>query len=607
MAVPSPPDPPRPSRHWFESAGAWLAATIALVITLWRISEGAQWRDDLAVVRGLGLVPIGGEGVLSTLLMQLFALVPVGGRLMRASAVSAVGVAVTAALAYELTRRVLEHNARSPLLGAALARAAALMATLSPSWQLEGTIAGGAAVAAALALGTVLLRPDATTVDARTWLACGLLFGLTLMESHAASLVVLGALALQVLSLRELPPRRGAMLFAIGGGAAAGFCAMLTLLRPLASRAWVDLGYDLVGLGLTAQDLAAERPGALAAWVGELGVVAMALAGLSAIWGLARTRTRWLVVPLVVFVAADAIFPSSRASQLSADPLAPIRLLALVAIAAGVALGVHTVALGLKKVQMPMARPAAVLLVAFDATLLLVTAEDSSYVASRRGQFATAVWTDEALSFLPPRSLVLVRSRAIAWRLWAARVVRGERPDVVVVPVRLLGRGSVARRLVELEPGLADLVRDVAISGRPGEYSLSALADLRPLYVEFDPDWDPRLSEHLVPGPTWMRFSPHALGRSDRERGLESGLESFRRVVAVAGRPTARHEATLAMLRARVHDQVLALAAFGDWESLDQTLEALAVLDAEDPLAAELHRRMAGRRKGRANVAGLLP
>ena len=239
MPSASSPEPPVPTRLWFESAGAWLAAGIALVATLWRVSEGAQWRDDLAVVRGLGLVPIGGEGVVSTLLMQVFACLPVGGRLMRAGAVSGVAVAVTAAVVFELVRRLLAHNARSPALGAALALAAALMVTLSPSWQLEGTIAGGATVAVALALTTLLVRPDCETVDARAWLLFGTLAGLTLMESHVAGLIVTGALALQVLALRELPPRRGLVLFASGAIVATGFSALATVLRPLAHRAWV--------------------------------------------------------------------------------------------------------------------------------------------------------------------------------------------------------------------------------------------------------------------------------------------------------------------------------------------------------------------------------
>ncbi len=604
--IPS-PEQSRPCRRWFEAGGGWIAAGIALVVTLWRVSAAAQWRDDLAVVRSLGLVPVGGEGLVTTLLAQLAALLPVGGRLMRVGAVSAVGVAATAALLYELTRRLLEHNARAPALGAALALAAALMATLCPSWQLEGTVAGGASVAVALALSTLLLRPDASTSDARAWLGCGLLLGLTWMESHVAGVVTLVAAAVQVVVLRELPPRRGLAL--LGGGVAivVAFGATLTLLRPFAVRAWVDLGYDPFGLGLIAVDAAAERTGAFEAWLAELGVVSLVIAAAAAVWGLVRARTRWLLAPLLVFVLADALFPASRISVVVADPMGAVRLLALAGLAVGTALGVHTIALGLQKVKVPMARPAAVLLVVFDFTLVLVAAEDSAYVANRRGDYAAEVWTDEAIDALPPQSLVLVRSHSIAWRLWAARVVRGERPDVVVVPVHLLGRGSVARRLITLEPALTDLVKDVAISGRPGEYSLSTLADQRPLYVELNPEWDERLREHLVPQAIWMRFSPHALGRSDRRLALQVGIERFERVRSVAAEPAAEHRATLAVLGVGLRDQALALASLGDREGLEQTLEICEELDDEDPLVAELRARMTKRRRGRVDVAGLLP
>ena len=48
-----------------------------------------------------------------------------------------------------------------------------------------------------------------------------------------------------------------------------------------------------------------------------------------------------------------------------------------------------------------MARPAAVLLVVFNFTLVLVTAEDSSYITNRRSQYGAEVWTDEALGNVP--------------------------------------------------------------------------------------------------------------------------------------------------------------------------------------------------------------
>ena len=86
--------------------GPWVVGAIVLLATIWRVSEGAQWRDDMAVVRAVGLVPIGGEGVVSTLLTQILVLIPIGGRLLRAGLTSALGVAVCAGLLFEVTRRL---------------------------------------------------------------------------------------------------------------------------------------------------------------------------------------------------------------------------------------------------------------------------------------------------------------------------------------------------------------------------------------------------------------------------------------------------------------------------------------------------------------------
>lgn len=585
----------------------WLAFAIPLLVTLLRASPFTQWRDDLAVVRGLGFVPMAGEGTLASLLMQAASLLPVGGRLLRASLVGALGLAISARLVYTFAERLLRANAATPRLTPPLALAASLSATLAAAWQLEGTIAGGATLAAALALAGILLRPDARVGDARVWLGFGALVTVTTLESHSAGAALAVALAAQVLALGELPARRSIALFGAGALIAAALMLVPLLLRPLSGRAWVDLGYGLSSADLIAADVAAERPGALGAWFADVGLVSvvLALGGLG--WGLARTRTRWLAAPLAALVAADLLFPATRTGLVAADPLAALRLLAVAALAIAAALGVHTLALGLLSSRLPMARGAAVLLVAFDFTLVLVTGEDSSYVADRRTQNAAEVWTDEAIGNLPPRSLLLVRSEAVAWRLWAARHVRGERPDVVVVPVPLLSRGSVAASLLREEPALAPLVRDLVISGRPSEYALSTLADARPLFVELDPEWDRRLVHHLIPRPLWLGFAPHALGRSDRTAALERGHRSFSRVLAVARTPDYRDAATLSVLTARAREQAVVLASLGDRDSVADLLLGLRDIDPGDPIAAELEARLGEKRRGGVDVAGLIP
>jgi hypothetical protein len=585
----------------------WLSFGVPLLVTLIRASPFTQWRDDLAIVRALGFVPLAGEGTIAGLLTQAASLMPLGGRLLRASLVSALGLAICGRLIFALTARALEANATTPRLTPPLALAAALTATLSATWQLEGTIAGGATLAAALALAGILLRPDARVGDARVWLGFGALVAATALESHAAGAALAVALAAQVLVLGELPTRRSVALFGAGAAIAALLLLLPMVLRPLSGRAWVDLGYGLSSADVTAVDAAAERTGAFAAWLREVGVVSFALALGGGAWALARRRTRWIAAPLALLAALDLAFPAARAGLLAPDALAPVRLLAVASLGVLAALAVHTLALGLMRARFPMARQTAVLLVVFNFTLVLVTGEDSSYVADRRSQNAAEVWTDEAIGNLPHRSLLLVRDPAVAWRLWSARHVRGERPDLVVVPVPLLARGSVAANLLREEPALAPLVRDLVISGRPSEYALSTLADARPLYVELDPSWDQRLMHHLIPRPLWLGFSPHPLGRSDRDAALERGQRAFERVLAAAKLGSYRDAATLSILSSRAREQAVTLAKLGDRDSAHELIAALREINPDDQIAAQITERLDASKRGGVDVAGLIP
>jgi hypothetical protein len=583
----------------------WLAIAIPLFVTLSRVSAFTQWRDDLPLVRALGLVPIGGEGTLSSLLMQATSFLPIGGRVLRAALPSAVCLAIASRLVFALTTRLLEQHAPAPRLGPLLALAASLTATLAPTWQLEGTIAGGAPLAAALVLGGLLLRPSADTRDARVWLGFGAFVGLTTMESHAAGAALLAALALGSFAIGELPPRRGLALAGAGAALTLALASVPLIVRPFAPRAWVHLGYTLSAASVAGADAAALRSGILSTWFAEVGIVASALALGGLIFGLIHPRTRWVAVPLGALVVADVVFPASRGGLLSADPLAPVRLLAVAALSAAAALGIHAATVALVRSSLPFARHAAVLLVAFDFTLVLVTTEDSGYPADRTTQHAAEVWTDEALGALPQRSLLLVRSETVAFRLWAARVARGERPDVVVVPLPLLGKGSVAQKLLALEPALAPLIRDMAVSGKPSEGALSGLADVRPLYVELDPSWDKRLMDHLIPKPFWLEFAPHAYGRSDRTAALRKGRRPFQRVLDVAQGDERKDRATLAMLSVRAEEQAVVLASLGDRESVGALVEDLRAIDPDHPLANELAARMKKKATGRVDVTGL--
>jgi len=598
---------PSASQTLVEPVCAWLALVVPLGMTVLRVGVAAQWRDDLALVRSLGLVPIGGEGVLSTVLTQLFGLVPLGGRVMRAALVGALGLAVSSRLLYAVARRALGADGKGGIwIPPLLSLAAALGATLAPTWQLEGTIAGGATLAVALTLAALLLRPASNVTDARVWIGYGGLAAASVLESHAAGVALLLMLLVQMFVVGDFPARRNVVLCLAGGAVVTALCLVPMLLRPYATRAWIDLGYDLLGDGLTAGPVASGEPDAVRAWASELGLGALVLAAVGTASALLRRRTRWVVAPLLAPVAADVLLPTSSAGILAPGALTPVRLLAVAALSTTAAVGVYSLVGVVRRLRLPFARAACALVVLFHFTLIVLASEDSAYVADRRAQRGAEVWTDEALADLPPRSLLLVRSPAIVWRLWAARVVRGERPDLVVVPMALLERGSLARRLLTLEPALGPLIREVAINEAPSEFALSALADQRPLHVEFDPAWDVRLLDHFVPRPLWLRFAPHALGRSDRRASLRDGRAAFERVLASAATAEHRDAATLAVLTQTAREQSAVLAALGDRQELAVALADLRSIDAEDRFVAEVERRLGDHQRGRVDVRGLL-
>jgi hypothetical protein len=577
---------------------------VPLSVTLLRLTPATQWRDDLAICRGLGLVPVGGEGVVSTVFMQIASLAPIGGRFARASVGSALGLGAAGVLLFSFGRRLLLANAKTPIFGPCLALAGALLATLAPTWQLEGTLAGGATLGTAMAFGAALIRSAPGPLGARPWLAQGALVALAAVENRHAGLMALVMVAAQALLLLDLPSRRVAALTA-----GSALLLMVLLLLPIVGRSlhadsWVGSGWTNP-LTLLRSGPSAGTFSAVVAWLGDLGVVSLVLATLGGVWGFTRARLRWLSVPWVTPLLLDwALRPGG--AVLSAESAMVVRLAALGVLSVFGALGVHTAVLALSRANIPFARPAKVLLVVFFSTLVMLTAEDSSYIADRRHRYAADVWTDEALAALPWRTLLLVRSEAIAWRLWAARVVRGERPDVLVVPLGLLEETRFARHLIEGEPVVTTLVRDVAARGHPTEYALSSLADARPLVVELDPAWDQRLLEHLLPEPFWLGFSPHPLGRSDRRAALEGGRESFRRVVAVATAPLAGDPSTARVLANQARAQAAVLAALGEREGLTPVLEDLKQLDPEGPFMAELQRRLAQRKRGPIELDGLV-
>jgi hypothetical protein len=550
-------------------------------------SGAPQWRADTALVRGLGLAIAPGAGAVSSLLLQGARLLPLGPLPFRASLLAALALGLVGFLLFSLTRRVLAELGASRLDGL-IALLASLTATVSPLLLREGTGGGGSSVATALGLAALLVWRGENREQKRTWLAVGAALGLVLVESPATALVIGGALLVQGFFARPVAGDRAVALGIVGVLGVGLVAAVPAVIRPLVPSSWLDLGLSQGIDDLRALDVASLRARGLGVWIGNVGFSAFILTWIGLGVGLVRREARWIVAPLVVPLALDILLPTRRSGVLTPDSLAALRGLSLGAASITAAVATRAVALALHRSKLSLARPAAALVVAYHGALVAISAEEGLARVDHSGNVGTVAWTDQALEKLPPSSLLLVHSEAVAWRLWAARLASGMRPDVTVVPLPLLGRGKLASALIAEEPAILPLLRDVSATGAPGEFGLSTVADARPLFVELDPRWDRRLASHVVSDRLWLRFAPQPYGPSDRKMAQNHDTTTFFTVVGASRRVEPNDEATLEILGAHAREQALASALVGDKESVQRALAQLTTLRrdpaSDDPL-----------------------
>ena len=618
------PDPPR--SPILEATLGLCASLLPFGLAVSRAASSGQWRDDLPAVRDVGLVAVGIGGGLSTVITQACGLLPIGPHAFRAALGSALGLAGAAALLYTIASRLLRlARPSSPRMAAVLAAIATLTAALSPTWQREATVGGGAMLAICAALAAISLagrcaaepRGAAGGAPAHRFIALGALLGAVAAESPPTGVAAMTAIVALFWLRARLPvgdprsrPRSSGFLphqrVLFAGAAAGGLVFVLLVapaaLRPLAPRAWVDVGLTFSATSLSALDIASAKTTAMAAWGREVGVVSLFIA----VFGVAIAALRVIrrrgpsgaaslgsvvvaahVAALVVLVLADTLFPASAAGVLSADPLTSLRSLAVGAITVASALGVHEVVALLLRMQIPLARAGAVLVVVFHLTLVALTSEEAGFVADRSAQLAAEEWSDQAMGGIEPASAILVRSPAMCWRLWAARITRGERPDVVVIPVPLLARGSVAKSLLATDRRLEPLLRDFALTGEPSEFALSKVADVRPLHVELDRAWSKRLIAHLAVDGMWLEYAPQPLGASDRKLGAAASLGPLQRVLAATSSGLVVDASTSRVMAETLRAQADVLATLGERDAAKAFLDRVTELLKDDPFMAE--------------------
>ncbi len=577
--------PARSSQRLLILSG-WAALLGPLLVSLWGLGVGADWQDDEALLRGVALVPTGLSGITSTWLAQLFWMLPVGGGALRLAMVQAFGVGLIGLASFVLGVKLLTRHLGLQSLTPLLALCGSLLVTLGTQARLESTSAGGHALAAGLMLAlwaATLREPQPATkeragfaLELNSSFALGALAGLTLLESPIGALTLLLGLAIAPAMRRQSPSRDDAVAFTLG---------LLTVVLVL-TLGLVLAGHErLVGLadwlappwrGLAGLSL---QPAALGAWFQELGPWALLLAAGGGVWAWMRPALRPWAVVTSTLLAVDLVFGPAR-SELGLGAAAPLRLAALASLTLLAMLAVQSLSLGVIRLRGPIAKLATVLPLLFLATLVLVNADDAGFAVERSERGAAERFTDEALAELAPNSVLLLSDARLTRRLWTARLLRGQRPDLLVVPMPWLERGGLTQRLLEGEPALVPMLREVLINGRPSEFSLSGLADQRPLAVEPESSWERRLLEHLTPYPFWSHFEAQTVGRSDRRRAAleqRTGLTRLRASLPASG-AAGPPGATQVLLARRLAEQLRLLASLGDRETLPPLLAEFASL-----------------------------
>jgi hypothetical protein len=590
---------------------AWIAAALPAAVALWRAAGHAQWRGDLPAVRDLGLASVGMGGAVSTPLTQLFCLAPLGPMPFRAAMASAAALGLASFLVFRIARRLV-GEVLPPWLVATLSATAAVMAGLSASWQREATVGGGACIAAALGLAALdqtmrLTQPTARTLTPEStagWIVVALLGGATLAESMPAGIAVLLVASVTAVAAGKRPPLRMLPVLALLALAVFALLSLPALLRPFAPRSWSDVGRALSAASLDPLGAHTERTAALHAWLDETGAVALAFAAVGLVRGLWRESRRiWLSVP-VGLILLDLAYPLAAAPGIAADPLAPLRALALAALSAAAAIGVAEVVVFLRTLEVPMARIAAILAVVFHITVVAVASEEAAFAADRSEHGAADEWTDEALERLPPNAAVLVHSPALTWRLWTAQTLVGQRPDVIVIPALLLKHGQVTDNLVPSAPDVVQLLRDYALTSQASEYGMSLLADSRPLLCELDPRWDDRALHHLTVEGAWLRYEPQVIGRADHKLATHV-LSAEGRIAAQVHHVGRADDPTAQVIARTLKEHVAALSLLGLGVESKPLVDAVERLTPADPFIPSARLRIAHAERDRTIHKGL--
>jgi hypothetical protein len=546
----------------FERFCGFVAWSLPVGAALARASSLAQWRGDVGAVRDLALAATGWGGGASSVATQVAALLPVGSLSFRAALVSVVALGIFAAALHRLALGVLRavevgFGLRPSRYAApAFAMIGALLTGLGSTLQLEATTGGSSMLGAALALVVLgrlgggperlAVRPSVRALES------ALLVGLAASENALVIAVAVAAGLAWAWGRGPAPPlrvQRLAVGLAFVGLLAGSSTAILRSLTPLAP---IDLGGPFLW-GQAVPTVAVRVAPPISAFIAESGW----LCGVGACVGLLLVLAASVTIDRGRSVGVGAVTDSGRHARgflralvvvalsdaLALGALGPTEgVVALRALTLG-ALGVVAVAGAfgalaiLIKKRVPFARAGAALVVALHLTVLSLVFEQATFVADREAQVGADLFTEVALDGLPARAAVVVDEPRVTWRMLAAQLVEGRREDVLVVPTRLLDRGTVAARTLASEPSTEAFIRSTALTGSADEYALTELADTRALHLVPDPGWDASVYDHLSPSGAWLEFDSEPKSPLERSFDAEATLRQVSRLAPIVAAP----------------------------------------------------------------------
>lgn len=585
-----------PERPWARVA-CWLATGLTLVICAHHTGGSSRWHDDLGLIRTLGAWPIGGQGTCSAMLAQLTRLLPVGTLAYRAALVANLGAAWAAAALFELIYAQLARNAGTPRLTAVLSLLGALMLSVSRPMQEAATVAGGSALAAGMALSALAIHSHAMhRANDKSWIKVGLLVTAAVAEQFWTGMAALlfivieRALANERMNRAEL---RQTLL-----GALVAFvpvvAALTRMLRP--HRTLPDL--PSLGASLRSTGLALLTPHwDVAAYWADTSLVVCALAVPGAVWCLGKASLRnpaWGFLSLIALSFAYGTVPADE----SHPYVTGVHLLGLASVVLFCTTALQTLALLLQRSPVSYVGSTAIIIPLVFGLQIAVIADDSDIAAESRRQRGADLFTEEAVWLLPRDSVLILDSRELLYRIWAERLARALRPDLVLVSTQQLRNPADQVRLLRREPALASVIRDWIIRGRPSEYALSQLADVRPVFVQVGRDWDARLREHLSSFGVWLRYHSQNIGRSDRYIAVNSARAGIERIIEGCNGSVPPDVTTLQVLAKQLKEQAKVAASLGDRQVVYLVLELLERTGLERAAAAQIRQLMDQRPRG---------